>query len=156
MDSTINPMEILEFTKELASEAGSIIISYFQGRFGVESKDSAPNGIDIVTDADKASERFILSQIRKSFPSHDIMTEETSLERSGSRFLWIVDPLDGTVNFSHSYPQFCVSIALMEHGAIKLGVVFDPVRQEMFLGLRWRRRVFERLPYSCDTERQSL
>jgi myo-inositol-1(or 4)-monophosphatase len=132
MDSSIKPKEILEFTKELASEAGSIIISYFQGRFGVESKDSAPNGIDIVTDADKESERFILSQIRKSFPSHDIMTEETSLERSGSRFLWVVDPLDGTVNFSHSYPQFCVSIALMEHGAIKLGVVFDPVRQEMF------------------------
>ncbi len=132
MNSNINPTEILEFTKELASEAGKIIISYFQGRFGIESKDSAPNGIDIVTDADKASERFILSQIRKSFPSHDIMTEETSLDRSGSRFLWIVDPLDGTVNFAHSYPQFCVSIALMEQEAIRLGVVFDPVRQEMF------------------------
>lgn len=132
MKSSIDTESVLPFIKDLASDAGAIVMSYFQGQFDIESKDSAPNGIDIVTDADKASERFIMDQIRKSFPSHDILTEETTIESTGSNFLWIVDPLDGTVNFAHSYPHFCVSIGLMEENVIKAGVVFDPIRQEMF------------------------
>lgn len=122
--------------KDLASEAGAIVASYFQGRFEVQSKDDAPDGIDIVTDADKASEHFIMDQIRKSFPIHDILTEETQTKITGSRFFWIVDPLDGTVNFSHSYPHFGVSIGFMEDNIIKAGVVFDPMRQEMFCAYR--------------------
>ncbi|MCX5872109.1 MAG: inositol monophosphatase family protein [Deltaproteobacteria bacterium] len=132
MKSSIDSESVLPFMKELASDAGTIVMSYFQGQFDIESKDGAPNGIDIVTDADKASERFIMDQIRKSFPSHDILTEESTIESTGSRFLWIIDPLDGTVNFAHSYPHFCVSIGFMEENVIKAGVVFDPIRQEMF------------------------
>jgi len=129
-------MRLMEFMKELASDAGAVVASYFQGRFEIESKDSAPNGTDIVTDADKASERFIMDQIRKSFPSHDILTEETKTKSTGSRSLWIIDPLDGTVNFAHSYPHFGVSIGFMEDNIIKAGAVFDPIRQEMFWAYR--------------------
>ncbi len=136
MTLSTDPTEIMKFMKDLASEAGAIVASYFQGCFEVQSKDEAPNGIDIVTDADKASERFIMDQIRKSFPTHDILTEETETEITGSKFLWIVDPLDGTVNFSHSYPHFGVSIGFMEDNIIKAGVVFDPIRQEMFWAYR--------------------
>lgn len=136
MTLSTDPTEIMKFMKDLASEAGVIVASYFQGCFEVQSKDEAPNGIDIVTDADKASERFIMDKIRKSFPTHDILTEETETEITGSKFLWIVDPLDGTVNFSHSYPHFGVSIGFMEDNIIKAGVVFDPIRQEMFWAYR--------------------
>ncbi|MGC8658184.1 MAG: inositol monophosphatase family protein [Desulfomonilaceae bacterium] len=124
--------KIIEFMKDLASDAGSILSSYFRGNFNIESKGDDPDSIDIVTDADKASERFIMDQIRKTFPAHDILTEETKTETTGSKFLWVIDPLDGTVNFAHAYPQFAVSIALMENNVIKAGVVFDPVRDEMF------------------------
>ena len=97
MNSLKEISNILEFMKDLASDAGSIITSYFRGHFNVESKGDGPDSIDIVTDADKASERFIMDQVRKAFPSHDILTEETKTETTGSRFLWIIDPLDGTV-----------------------------------------------------------
>jgi myo-inositol-1(or 4)-monophosphatase len=132
MTTLLKPKVMVEFMKELASEAGAIVASYFEGQFKVESKDSAPSGIDIVTDADKASERFIMDQIGKNFPTHDILTEETPTESTGAKYLWIVDPLDGTVNFAHSYPHFGISIALMEDNEIIAGVIFDPVRQEMF------------------------
>ncbi|MCL5124094.1 MAG: inositol monophosphatase [Deltaproteobacteria bacterium] len=132
MNSLKEISNILEFMKDLASDAGSIITSYFRGHFNVESKGDGPDSIDIVTDADKASERFIMDQVRKAFPSHDILTEETKTEITGSRFLWIIDPLDGTVNFAHSYPQFAVSIGWMENNVIRAGVVFDPIREEMF------------------------
>ncbi|MGC8602330.1 MAG: inositol monophosphatase family protein [Desulfomonilaceae bacterium] len=132
MNSSLDISKILEFMKDLASDAGAIVASYFQGCFKIESKGDAPNGIDIVTDADKASESFIMDQVQKAFPSHDILTEETQTENTGSRFLWIIDPLDGTVNFAHSYPHFGVSIGFMEDNIIKAGVVFDPIRQEMF------------------------
>lgn len=136
MNESVDPEAIVEFMKELAAGAGKIVSSYFQGRFNVESKDSSPSGIDIVTDADKASEKFIMDLIGKTFPSHDILTEETETRKTGSEYLWIIDPLDGTVNFSHSYPQFGVSIALKRGSDILAGVVFDPIRKEMFWAAR--------------------
>jgi len=132
MTTSVDPKVIVEFIKELASDAGAIVASYFQGRFKIESKGSDPNGIDIVTDADRASERFIMGQIGENFPYHDILTEETRTKSTGSKYLWIIDPLDGTVNFAHSYPQFGISIALMEDSEIIAGVIFDPIRQEKF------------------------
>ncbi|MFH0957402.1 MAG: inositol monophosphatase family protein [Pseudomonadota bacterium] len=132
MTISLEPEVIVGFMKELASKAGAIVASYFKGRFNVESKESVASGIDIVTDADRASEKFIMDRIAEKFPSHDILTEETRTEITGSKYLWIVDPLDGTVNFAHSYPQFGISIALMQDGDIIAGVIFDPVRNEMF------------------------
>jgi myo-inositol-1(or 4)-monophosphatase len=92
--------------------------------------------IDLVTEVDHACELAILETIRSRYPSHDIVTEETDLERTGSRHVWFVDPLDGTTNFAHSYPCFCASVALAVDGEIVAGAVFDPVRDELFCAER--------------------
>ena len=88
--------------------------------------------IDLVTEVDRACELAILDAIRARYPGHDIVTEETDLARTGSRHVWFVDPLDGTVNFAHSYPCFCASVALAVDGEVVAGAVFDPVRDELF------------------------
>jgi myo-inositol-1(or 4)-monophosphatase len=88
--------------------------------------------IDLVTEVDRDCELAILEAIRSRYPDHDIVTEETDLARTGSRHVWFVDPLDGTVNFAHSYPFFCASVALAVDGEVVAGAVFDPVRDELF------------------------
>jgi myo-inositol-1(or 4)-monophosphatase len=88
--------------------------------------------IDLVTEVDRACELAILETIRARYPDHDIVTEETDLARTGSRHVWFVDPLDGTVNFAHAYPMFCASVALAVDGEVVAGAVFDPVRDELF------------------------
>lgn len=89
---------------------------------------------DYVTDLDKASEKLIISAIKRNFPEHSIYSEEAgSLSGRQSQFKWIIDPLDGTTNFIHSYPFFSISIALEKNGAIVLGLVYDPLRKEFFL-----------------------
>jgi len=92
--------------------------------------------IDLVTEVDRACEDAILEVIRARYPDHDIVTEETDLARTGSRYVWIVDPLDGTTNFAHSYPMFCVSVALTVDGESVAGAVFDPLRDELFTAER--------------------
>lgn len=128
--------EDLRFIVNLAEQAGRIVASFAHGSFQVVGKGTRKDAIDIVTDADHASEDFILAEIRKQYPDHDILTEETITEKKGSDWLWVVDPLDGTVNFSHGYPAFCVSIAFMENETIVLGAVHDPLRQETFSAIR--------------------
>jgi len=88
--------------------------------------------IDLVTEVDRACELSILETIRGRYPDHDIVTEETDLGHTGSRFVWFIDPLDGTVNFAHSYPFFCASVALAQDGEIVAGAVYDPLRDELF------------------------
>ncbi len=88
--------------------------------------------IDIVTKVDRACEDAIVSVIRERFPDHDIVTEETDLARTGSRFVWFTDPLDGTTNYAHGYPFFCSSVALTIAGEVVAGAVFDPVKEELF------------------------
>lgn len=87
---------------------------------------------NMVTDVDRASERIIIRNIRKAFPGHSVLTEEAGSIGKPSRFKWIIDPLDGTSNFAHGFPFFCVSIALEIDGDISLGVVYDPLREELF------------------------
>ena len=89
--------------------------------------------INIVTEADRMSEDMILSAIRDRFPHHDIMSEESSATETGSAYRWIIDPLDGTTNYAHGYPVFCVSIALEREGDVLLGVVYNPMLDEMFV-----------------------
>mgnify|MGYP000359706589 FL=1 len=93
---------------------------------------------DLVTEVDRASERAIVERIRRSFPDHDFLLEESPFRPKGSSFLWIVDPLDGTTNYTHGLPHFCTSIALEHKGRTVVGVVFDPVRRELFTALRGR------------------
>ncbi len=128
--------DILEFLTGVTAEAGKRILTYSKENLRVTLKDTRPNAIDIVTDADRASEDFILDAINREFPEHDILTEERNIELKGSRWLWFVDPLDGTVNFAHGYPMFSVSIALMENGVLVAGMVHDPLKKESFYAIR--------------------
>lgn len=123
----IQQQDYLTFMQEVAREAGSVLISYF-GKVAVEYKGE----VDLVTEADRNSEKLIVGRIRRQWPSHDLIGEEGSRTETGSDFRWYVDPLDGTTNFAHGYPVFCVSIALEYKGERIAGVVYDPCRDEMF------------------------
>jgi myo-inositol-1(or 4)-monophosphatase len=136
MKNEFNPKDILPFLRHVSQQAGQKLLSYFRKEFRVDRKDTRPGGIDIVTDADRASEEIILEAIGREFPGHDVLTEETPTERTGSRYLWLIDPLDGTVNFAHGFPVFCVSMALAENRTILAGMVHDPLRNESFHAVR--------------------
>jgi len=122
----------------IAREAGALLLQYFHQGLKIEYKGDA----DLVTAADRASETLIRERIAKQFPSHDVLGEEQGLNNLGGDYRWYVDPLDGTTNFAHGYPVFCVSLAL-EHQAVEdrsagrrgqriAGVVYDPTRDELF------------------------
>jgi myo-inositol-1(or 4)-monophosphatase len=119
----------LPFAATIAREAGRLLKSKLNDRHTIDFKGE----IDIVTEADRMSEALILSAIRRRYPGHDILAEESSATKNGSSFRWIIDPLDGTTNYAHGYPVFCVSIALEIEGEICLGVVFNPMLDEMFI-----------------------
>jgi myo-inositol-1(or 4)-monophosphatase len=136
MESQIAPADVMPFLDDTVHRAGSAALTYFRNELHITSKDVRPGSIDIVTDADRASEEIVLAAIGREFPGHDILTEETEIESTGSRWLWLVDPLDGTVNFAHGYPFFCVSVALAEQGKLIAGMVYDPLRQETFSAFR--------------------
>lgn len=91
---------------------------------------------DWVTDADQASERAVLKVIRKAFPNDSIMAEESAPDTAAATSQWLIDPLDGTVNYMHAFPMFSVSIALRRKGRLQVGVVYDPWRNELFTARR--------------------
>jgi myo-inositol-1(or 4)-monophosphatase len=120
--------ELLPRMTAIAREAGRLIMTYFERRIGYEYK----GDVDLVTEADRASEKLIVQRIRESFPSHDIVGEEGTRKDSGSDFRWYVDPLDGTTNFAHGYPVFCVSLGIQSKAGLVAGVLYDPTRDELF------------------------
>ena len=102
-------------------------------RYGDESLIVEHKGaIDLVTEVDRSCERAILEILRARFPGHDVVTEESDIARTGSRYVWFVDPLDGTTNFAHAYPFFCSSVALTVDGEVVAGAVYDCVKNELF------------------------
>ena len=127
-------MEYLDFAIELAREAGDVLKHYMGREKHVEFKGKA----NLVTAADKESEALVIRRILDRYPTHQILAEESGAsggnETAGDR--WIIDPLDGTTNFAHQYPFFCVSIAFERAGQILCGAVYDPCRDEMFSGAR--------------------
>jgi myo-inositol-1(or 4)-monophosphatase len=123
---------MLNFAIDVARDAGSLVRDRVGTRIDIDHKGS----INIVTDVDLASERLIREAISTYYPKHEILAEEGGLAESGSEYRWIVDPLDGTTNYAHGYPVFCVSIALEHKGEVVLGVVFDPMRDELFAAER--------------------
>jgi myo-inositol-1(or 4)-monophosphatase len=125
-------MEYLETAVEIAREAGALLTKYFDRRIGFETKGE----FDIVTEADRASEKFILERLHSHFPSHTIVAEESGKHDGSSEFRWYVDPLDGTTNFAHGFPIFNVTLGLARGGEMIAGVVYDPVRQELFTAER--------------------
>ncbi len=130
-DPTVN-FEYVPLMSEIAREAGSLLMEYFHRRVKIEYKGDA----DLVTEADRASEKLILQRIRAQWPSHDVIGEEGAKIESGSDYRWYIDPLDGTTNFAHSYPVFCVSLGLAFQGKRHAAVLYDPTRDELFAAER--------------------
>lgn len=127
-------MKELDVAMAIAREAGEHLMAAWHAPHRIRTKSTS---IDWVTEMDQEVERFIVERLRQAFPSYGILSEE-SPEQSGHQARWIVDPLDGTVNYAHGYPHFAVSIALERAGRIVVGVVYDPVLDELFAAERGR------------------
>jgi myo-inositol-1(or 4)-monophosphatase len=113
-----------------ATEAGADqLMHFFNGKFTIENKEGINN---LVTEADHAAEKAIISIIRETYPDHFILSEETGEIRSESEYKWIIDPIDGTVNFANGIPICCVSIGLEKSGDMILGAVYNPIMNEYF------------------------
>jgi myo-inositol-1(or 4)-monophosphatase len=125
-------MRYLETAVEIAREAGALLANYFERRIAYETK----GAFDLITEADRASEKLVVERLRTYFPSHAIVAEEGGGQETSSEFRWYVDPLDGTTNFAHGFPAFNVSIGLARGEEVIAGVVYDPIRQEMFTAER--------------------
>jgi myo-inositol-1(or 4)-monophosphatase len=117
-----------------ASRAGDLLRARYGGRQQVSFK----SAIDLVTTVDREAEGVILETIRQAFPGHGIVAEESPPTAGSGDFRWYVDPLDGTTNFAHGFPQFAVSIALEHRDEVIVGVVHDPLRGETFVARRGR------------------
>ncbi|MGI8642655.1 MAG: inositol monophosphatase family protein [Thermomicrobiales bacterium] len=139
----------------VAHEAGEILRSRVDRVHQVQFKGT----IDLVTEVDKASEELIAGRIREAFPEHRFMGEEGargSDQSAGSTFGWVVDPLDGTTNYAHGYPHFAVSIGLEHQATPVLGVVYDPMRDEMFVGEYGQGATLNDAPIHVSTENDLL
>jgi myo-inositol-1(or 4)-monophosphatase len=121
-------MSPLDSAVEIAQHAGSLLRYYFERRVAFELK----GDFDLVTEADRASEKLVVEQLKSRFPGHAIVAEEGTGIDTRSEYRWYVDPLDGTTNFAHSYPVWNVTLALEKAGELILGVIYDPSRDELF------------------------
>ena len=121
--------EFLSFSLDLAKKTGELQLSYFGN---ISSLDRKSTNIDLVTNADIESENLIISRIKKAYPEHSIISEETDSIINNSEYTWIIDPLDGTTNFTHNLPIFAVSIALKKGNEMLSGVVFNPAADKCF------------------------
>lgn len=122
---------MLNFAIETARAAGQILLEKYGRKINVSKK----GDINLVTEADLASEKLIIERIKTHYPKHSILAEESGeavVTGGENKWKWIIDPLDGTTNFAHGYPCFCVTLALEHDGEIVVGATFDPTRDEMF------------------------
>jgi len=117
---------------EAAKCGGKILQKYFRKKLKISEKP----GAGLVTNADLESQESVVKVLRKAYPEFGFLTEEAKPEKSGSLGRWIIDPLDGTTNFVHGFPMFCVSIAAEWNGEIILGVIHQPILQETFIAIR--------------------
>ncbi len=124
---------MLDFAIQTARDAGRLLAE----RFGRSLQISNKSELDLVTESDLASERLIIDRLKSHYPRHAILAEESGASEPADRdkqseWLWIIDPLDGTTNYAHGYPCYCVSIGLAHNGRLEIGVVYDPMRDEVF------------------------
>jgi myo-inositol-1(or 4)-monophosphatase len=120
---------------EAARQAGAFLRSRFGTRPAVSYKGSPTN---LVTEMDRGAEVIILDAIRRRFPGHSVLAEESGVLAGAEPHRWIVDPLDGTTNYAHGFPIYGVSIALERDGVLEVGVIYDPSREEIFVAERGR------------------
>ena len=128
---------MLNFAIQTARDAGRLLAE----RFGRNLRISNKSELDLVTESDLASEQLIIDRIKTYYPRHTIIAEESGTnapakDGSADEWRWIIDPLDGTTNYAHGYPCFCVSMGLEHNGRMEVGVVYDPMRDELFAAER--------------------
>ncbi len=117
-----------------ARSAGKLLLRYSDRLDQIQVETKSRN--DFVSEMDRAAEATIMQELRSRFPDHAIMAEESGEQGGSSDFQWIIDPLDGTTNYLHGFPQFSVSIAQRYKGVLECGVVYDPLREELFTAAR--------------------
>jgi myo-inositol-1(or 4)-monophosphatase len=120
------------FAEQIARKAGVLLKEKLSQKHEIYYKGE----INLVTEADKMSEDLIITAISRNYPDHGILSEESPAIVGSGGLRWIIDPLDGTTNYAHGYPVFCVSIALENDGVVILGVIYDPMRDEIFIAAR--------------------
>jgi myo-inositol-1(or 4)-monophosphatase len=134
----VSRFEFAEVAEGIAREAGALLKGFYQKGVAAEYK----GDVDLVTEADKASEKLIRERLHTAFPTHGVYGEEGTRDALDSEYRWYVDPLDGTTNFAHGFPAFCVVLGLEhrpkglkqdEDGVMTAGVVYDPLRDEVFV-----------------------
>ncbi len=142
---------MLNFAIQTARDAGHVLLE----KFGRITSVTKKGDINLVTEADLASEALIIERIRSYHPRHAVLAEESGeavVSGSDTSWKWIIDPLDGTTNYAHGYPCFCVTIALEHDGEIVLGVTFDPTRDELFAAEKGNGASLNNRPISVSTE----
>jgi myo-inositol-1(or 4)-monophosphatase len=152
--------QFLPIAESIALEAGALLRGYYRRGVSAEYK----GDVDIVTEADRASEKLIVDRLRAAFPAHGIYGEEGTRQGLEAEYRWYVDPLDGTTNFAHGFPVFCVvlgcerrrlvngvSLAPDEDGEMVAGVIYDPLRDEMFSAARGHGATLNGAPIHVST-----
>ncbi len=132
--------------ENMARQAGEILCSGYGKRHQIDHKGT----IDLVTEVDHQSEAFLLGEIQRNYPDHRVVAEESGEKYGQDCCLWYVDPLDGTVNYAHGLPIFCVSIAYQQNGILELAVVYDPMRDECFRAARGQGAFLNDLPIQAS------
>lgn len=132
---------------EAIRAAGAIIHHRFQGDFVIDHKEGINN---LVTEVDKQAEAAIIQIINNNFPDHTILSEEAGLLEQHSDYVWLVDPIDGTVNFAHGIPICCVSIALSYKNELQIGAVYNPMLNELFFAQRGKGATLNGIPISVS------
>ncbi len=146
----------IDIFRVVAADAALIAGRIQQARLGTDIEVENKGELDLVTEVDRACEAAILSRLRRSFPTHDFVAEESAPSLSGSEYVWYIDPLDGTTNYAHRYPFFCTSIALTRNQAVIAGAVYDPVKDELFTAARGRGATCNGLPLEVSPSRDLM
>lgn len=131
---------------EAAEKSGKILKKGLQEKIEISYK----GDLNLVTNIDTRSEQAIVALVSRHFPKHQILAEEGHGQKEPSSLRWIIDPLDGTTNYAHGFPFFCVSIALEIKGKIVLGVVYDPIRKELFFAEKGKGAFLNEKPLSVS------
>ncbi len=139
-------MNYLDLAMKSALEAGDLLLQYLGKITSYELK--SPKSV--LTEADTAAEELIINKIKAQYPDHGILAEESGDNIKGAKNIWIIDPLDGTTNFAHAYPFFSVSIALQIDGEVVVGVIYDPVKKELFSAQKGKGAMLNNLPISVS------
>jgi myo-inositol-1(or 4)-monophosphatase len=147
-----NHTELLDVARSAVFAAGEILMENMGTLSGSDIDAKGVN--DFVTRVDTESERCIVDILREGTPDFDILTEETPPEETRARYRWIIDPLDGTTNYIHSFPCFAVSIALEKEGTVVIGVVLDPLRDELFIAEKGRGALLNGQPITATMRKE--